>query len=111
MGMDPNVAASAIAHAFAVESQATQRVDEIHREASQFVQQLEQQALQHVQGVEAKAQQAVEAAGSHAKGIESRAGQLLEQMRDAHQREMVEVQSVANQAYQDSQQQLQSMMA
>ena len=111
VGMDPNVAASAIAHAYAVESQATQRVDEIQREASQYTQQVEQQALQHVQGIEAQAQNAVEAADSHAKGVEIRANQLLEQMRDAHKRELSEVQTVANQAYQNSQQQLHTMMA
>ena len=111
VGMDPNVAASAIAHAYAVESQATQRVDEIQRETSQYTQQVEQQALQHVQGIETQAQNAVEAADLHAKGVEVRANQLLEQMRDAHKRELSEVQTVANQAYQNSQQQLQSMMA
>jgi hypothetical protein len=42
--MDPTVAASAIAHAHAVESQATQRIEVIQREASQFVQNVEQQA-------------------------------------------------------------------
>ncbi len=41
VGMDPSVAASAIAHAHVVESQATQRVDEIQREASQYAQNLE----------------------------------------------------------------------
>ena len=44
VGMDPTVAASAIAHAHAVESQATQRIEVIQREASQFVQNVEQQA-------------------------------------------------------------------
>ena len=111
IGMDPNVAASAIAHAQAVESQATQRVDEIQREASQYAQQIEQQALQHVQGVEVQAQHAVGAAGSHAKEVEKRANQLVEQMRGAHKRELSAVQTVANQAYQNSQQQLHAMMA
>ena len=111
IGMDPNVAASAIAHAQAVESQATQRVDEIQREASQYAQHVEQQALQHVKGVEVQAQHALEAADSHAKEVEVRANQLLEQMRGAHKRELSEVQTVANQAYQNSQQQLQAMMA
>ena len=46
----------------------------------------------------------------HAKGVEVRANQLLEQMRDVHKRELSEVQTVANQAYQNSQQQLQTMM-
>ena len=111
IGMNPNVAASAIAHAQAVESQATQRVDEIQREASQYAQHVEQQALQHVKGVEVQAQHAVEAAGSHAKEVEIRANQLVEEMRGAHKRELSEVQTVANQAYQNSQQQLQAMMA
>ena len=111
IGMDPNVAASAIAHAQAVESQATQRVDEIQREASQYAQHVEQQALQHVKGVEVQAQHAVEAAGLHAKEVEIRANQLVEEMRGAHKRELSEVQTVANQAYQNSQQQLQAMMA
>ena len=111
IGMDPNVAASAIAHAQAVESQATQRVDEIQREASQYAQHVEQQALQHVKGVEVQAQHALEAADTHAKEVEMRANQLLEQMRGAHKRELSEVQTVANQAYQNSQQQLQAMMA
>ena len=111
IGMGPNVAASAIAHAQAVESQATQRVDEIQREASQYAQHVEQQALQHVKGVEVQAQHAVEAAGSHAKEVEIRANQLVEEMRGAHKRELSEVQTVANQAYQNSQQQLQAMMA
>ena len=110
VGLDPNVAASAIAHAQVVESQATQRVDEIQREASQYAQQIEQQALQHVQGIEAQAQHAVDGAGSHAKGVEMRADQLLEQMRAVHQRELTEVQTAANQGYQDSQQQLHAMM-
>ena len=109
--MDPNVAASAIAHAQAVESQATQRVDEIQTEASQYTQHIEQQALQHVQGVEIQAQHAVEAADSHARGVEMRAHQLVEQMRDVHRRELSEIQTVANQAYQNSQQQLHAMMA
>ena len=111
IGIDPSVAASAIAHAQAVESQATQRVDEIQREASQYAQHVEQQALQHVKGVEVQAQHALEAADSHAKEVEMRANQLLEQMRGAHKRELSEVQTVANQAYQNSQQQLQAMMA
>ena len=111
IGIDPNVAASAIAHAQAVESQATQRVDEIQREASQYAQHVEQQALQHVKGVEVQAQHALEAADTHAKEVEMRANQLLEQMRGALKRELSEVQTVANQAYQNSQQQLQAMMA
>ena len=57
--------------------------------------------MQHVRGVEHQAQQAVEAVGSHVHEVEPRASELLAQMQSNHQRELNEVQAVANQAYQE----------
>ena len=91
IGMDPNVAASAIAHAQSIEKEATQYTQQIEQQAMQ----MEQQARQHIQGVEAQAQHAVETADAHAKAVELRASQLVGE---------------TQQAYQDSQRQLHSVM-
>ena len=90
-GMDHSVAASAIAHAQIVESQASQMI-------SQVQQSIEQGAIQHVRGIEVQAHRAAEEAGHHAKEVESRALELLAHMQSNHQRELNEAQSVANQA-------------
>ena len=65
VGMDPHIAASAIAHAQVVESQASHMVSQVQQQTGQYVQSLQQETMQHVRGVERRAQQAVEAAGSH----------------------------------------------
>ena len=89
--MDPNAAASAIAHAQSIEREATQYTQQIEQQAMQ----MEQQARQHIQGVEAQAQHAVGTADAHAKAVEMRASQLVGE---------------TQQAYQDSQRQLHSVM-
>ena len=96
VGVHPNVAASAIAHAQVVESQATQMLSQ----AQHRVQSIEQEAMQHVRGVESQAQQAVAKASHHALEAESRANEIVAQMQSHHQRELNEVQAVANQANQ-----------
>ena len=86
VGADPNVAASAIAHAEVVETQATQ----IPSQAQHRVQSIEQEAMQHVRGVESEAQQAVAKASHHALEVESRAKEIVAQMQSRHQRELNE---------------------
>ena len=95
VGMDPSIAASAIAHAQVVESQASQMISQVQQQAGQYVQPIERGASQHVTGVEVQAHKAVAEAGHHAKEVEPRASELLAQMQSSHQREL---QLVANQA-------------
>ena len=86
IGIDPNVAASAIVAS----------TQQIEQQARQHIQGVEAQAQQHIQGVEAQAQHAVQTADAHAKAVEIRASQLVGE---------------TQQAYQDSQRQLHSVMS
>ena len=94
--MDPSIAASAIAHAKVVESQASQMIGQVQQQVGEDVQSIEQGAIQHVRGVEVQAHKGVAEAGQHAKEVESRASELLAHMQSNHQRELSEAQPDAN---------------